>query len=94
MEKFSLLCTLSALIVFLGAAIGAAGVQTGKSNSLPFGMNSVEQIQTSASFNKSVSVALSQGLSGSGRLDVPSEIKLASRAKSSVPINGDILVSF
>ena len=93
MEKFPILCTLSALIVFLGAAIGAAGVQTGKSNNLPFGSNSVEHIRSSARFMKVLS-GRGQDVTAFRKFEVSPTLKLASHAENPVKISGDLLVSF
>ena len=82
MEKFPILCTLSALIVFLGAAISTASVQTGKSKNLPFGSNSVEQIQSSARWMKVASERTQESAA------------LVDYAENPVTITGDILVSF
>ena len=82
MEKFPILCTLSALIVFLGAAIGTASVQSGKSKNLPFGLNSVEQIQSSARWTRVASERVQE------------KAVLANYAENPVTITGDILVSF
>ncbi len=86
MEKFPILCTLSALIVFLGAAISAVGVQAGKSNNPPLGFSIVEQMPS----------RVLQGAQISNVLDVPREVelKLVARDSSSVEIRGDLLVSF
>ncbi len=86
MEKFPILCTLSALIVFFGAAISAVGVQTGKTNNPPLGFSIVEQMP-SREF---------QGAPIAKLLDIPRdvELKLATRDSSSVEIRGDLLVSF
>ncbi len=92
MEKFPILCTLSALIVFLGAAIGAAGVQTGKTNNLPFGSNSVEQIQKSVPL-MNVLAGHRQDVKVFGKFNVPEEGRVL-RAGTSVIISGDLLVSF
>ena len=95
MEKFPILCTLSALVVFFGAAASAAGVQTGKSNTIPFGSNSVGQIQRMAE-------SLGQDLAAFGKLALPGSKGIvvapapgvASRDGTSVRISGDLLVSF
>ncbi len=101
MEKFPILCTLSAMVVFLGAVLGVAGVQTVKKNDLPFGLNSVEQIQSKSGF-RSVASTLRQDVAAFRQLDLsasqvikPSaERAFASRDATPVQISGDLLVSF
>ena len=102
MEKFPILCTLSAVLVFLGATMGVAGVQTVKKNDLPFGLNSAEQLQSSAAIASVDAMALRQDVPAIGRLDLPyggkwirsAEGGLASRSVDAVEISGDLLVSF
>ncbi len=88
MEKFPILCTLSAVIVFLGAALGAAGVQTEKKDSLPFGSHSVEMVQESAAFAGIIAPALQQLDLSRGTANAPY------LAMESVPIRGELLISF
>ena len=101
MEKFPILCTLSAMVVFFGAVLGVAGVQTVKKNDLPFGMNSVEQIQSKPGFVSMASV-LRQDVAAFQALDISQkrgmqpglEGTFASRDATPVEISGDLLVSF
>lgn len=95
MEKFPILCTLSAVLVFLGATLGVAGVQTVKKNDQPFGLNSVEQIQRSVELLASNAAALHQDSPVVRQLaSRTSEVALAGRAASAVQISGELLVSF
>ena len=101
MEKFPILCTLSALIVFLGAAIGAAGVKTGVSNDLPFGFDSAKQIENRAGVVKTASVKRQDATAFIG-MDLPKSVEqlrdagggLLERGGEPVEISGDLLVSF
>ncbi len=101
MDKFPILCTLSALLVFLGAAVSVAGVQTVKKSGLPFGLNSVEQVQRSVDF-ASMTSTLNHEAVMFGQLDLPRggnvsrapEIGLVPQAENSVAISGNLLVSF
>ena len=89
------------MVVFLGAVLGVAGVQTGKKNDLPFGLNSVEQIQSKSgpgsmvsTLRQDVDVFRALDLSQKREMQLGGEGMFASRDATPVEISGDLLVSF
>ena len=91
MEKFPILCMVSALLVFLSATVGAAGVQTVKKNDLPFGMNSVERVQRDVRQIGMSAVQIDPSFSA--QTSRRQGMNLA-RGETPVEISGDLLVSF